>query len=355
MRRTTRWVPTLCLAGALGLGPATAQAHPPVREQAEDLWDGELSLNLPAAMDVSTPAGADKPVSRSASLEPRLAATYYLQPLVDESEGALALLTFYQHPGFLQLSGGADQLFDRAQGDWSQSRRGLALDAAAEFYPWHETGLSASAGASFAGAAGALRSAAEGRYSAGLVRYFRPNLRAELAYVGSTTDETRLVQSPTAPSLEDRLNVSNRGRVAAEAALLEDRLSARVDVELGQYTEDRTAVGLSGASAPGSFAQGLLFRFQAQATAYAGHRLSGTLGGGLQGESATITPDQTKVGASERTVLTPLVLAGLQYFPLDNLWLNLGYQLTLPRTRGTNTPQTDGYGNALAFSLGWRI
>src|ERR1700733_3836436 len=77
----------------------------------DPLWEGELGASFAAELDRQSPANADTPISHNAILTPQLSGGYFLHSLVDETEGALALVPFYQHPGEVSLVVGNPNAF----------------------------------------------------------------------------------------------------------------------------------------------------------------------------------------------------------------------------------------------------
>ena len=193
------------------------------------------------------------------ALAPAVTGTYYLSPLVDEEMGALALLNFYQHPGELHATLGDVTRFDRVSGEWRTNERELDLAAGGEVYPWHESGILAEMATTYSGVSADSHSALGLTYSAGLVHYFRPNLRAEVSYVGSVSQTTRVINNHAQPAIQDLDGATNAGQLAGQTVLLQDRLGVRAQLLIGQFSEDRTNTQVGGQGLPGDFTSGLLF------------------------------------------------------------------------------------------------
>lgn len=339
----------LGLSIALGAGLARAD------EDTGDGWNGEVRLDLSGAYDAARPRAPDGPLVRSGAVTPALTGAYYLQPLVDARELPLGLLEFYQHPGRLSVSLDQETELDRRETEWRTSRRSLGVTAAGTGYPWQDTGLHASIGANYSGVSADTHNSMALAYEAGLVHYFRPNLRGEVSYVGSVSQSSRVVSSTTLPALEDLESARNAGRLAAEAILLQDRLGLAVQLEVGQFTDDRTSNALAGTALPGELTHGLLFSALGTATGYVGRELSISLGGGLRGRTADTQPDLGAPGAVSRTTLTPVVEPSATWFFRDNLFVTVALTLAFPRVDATGAPSSTGSDNTLSGGLALRF
>ena len=328
----------LVLAAA---SPTSAASHFAEEEQ-DPMWEGELGANVPGELDRQSPSNADTPISHTAIVTPQLTGGFFLHSLVDEADGAIALLPFYQHPGEVTLQVGSVNAFaDSAGPGWTATTRGLALDAHIEGYPWHETGLMTTVGTTFDGISGSIHGAAEARYGVGIVHYFRPNLRGEVSYVGSADQSTLVISSLRAPEVQDLEAAANAARARFVAVLLHDQLGVDVHVQLGQFGSIRSATAAGGGALPGDYTHGISYDGQVTATGYFGHRLSSSLGAGVQGSLSTTEPDQKTVAVSSTTVIAPLATASVQYFVADPVGLQLSYGISGPRVRGVNAPQAD--------------
>jgi hypothetical protein len=349
-----RWTPVVL--GLLSLSwSQLASAKPFAPPPSDALWDGEVRLDAPGELDRTTPQGVSGNPSQTASITPVLTGTYYLHPLIDEQEGELALLNFYQHPGQISLAITLANEFSDVSTGWSATRKAVSVVASGEGYPWHETGIEGSAGANFSGLSGTQRAAYDVSYSAGFVHYFRPTFRLDVLYVGGVSETTTAVQSAQAPALQDENVATNLGRVRGEAVVLHDRLSVAMQLDLGQFTQDRTATSLTGQTLPGDYTSGILFGVQAEVIGYWGRQVSAGLLGGVNGQSATTTSDQSQLGTAERNQLTPYVGPELQYFILDNLYLKAAYQLLFPRVRADGAPGSDGINQVITLSFAGRL
>lgn len=343
------WAGLLGLSIALGAAPARAD------EARVDGWDAEARLDLSGAYDVARTRAPDGPLVRSGAVTPQLTGAYFLHPLEDARDLPLALLEFYQHPGRLQVGLTQSTELDRVDTEWHTARRSLGLSAAAEAWPWDDTGLRASFGADYSGVSAASHNAMQLAYSAGAVHHFRPNLRGELDYVGSVGQSAVVVSSTVLPALEDLETATNAGRLSGEAVLLQDRLGVRMSLEVGQFTEDRTRNALTGLALPGEFTHGLLFSALATVTGYFGRELSASLQGGLRGQSADVQPDQGAPGTASRTTLTPVLSPSVTFFFRDDLYATASYTAAFPRVDATGAPSSTGSDNTLSGALAVRF
>lgn len=324
-------------------------------DEGPEQWDAELRAQVAASYDAARPHAPSGPLAHTAALAPQLSGAYFLRPLQDQEQLPLGLLEFYEHPGRLQIALDQRTELSRMDSRWRTARRALGITASGTGYPWEDTGLRALFGADYSGLSAESHNAMALSYEAGLIHYFRPNLRGEIAYVGSVGQSSRVVSNTTAPALEDLESASNAGRLAAEAILMQDRLGLRVQLDVGQFTEDRTSNALVGTALPGEFTDGLLFAGLASATGYFNRELSVSLEGGLRGRSANTQPDSGTSGAISRTSLTPLVSPAVSYFFRDDLFATLQYALAFPRVDATGAPSSRGLDQTLSGAVALRL
>lgn len=346
-----RRVALAIVSGLLGLLPRAA----PAESARAALFDGELALDLQGTLSRTRPTEPLGPLARSGSFSPRLSGAYFLRPLVDEPEGNLGLLAFYQHPGALQLSLTQENDFDRLDAQWRVARRALTVAASATGYPWHETGLTAGLDARYAGISGDARNALDLGFTVGVVHYFRPNLRGEAAYVGAVGQASRVVSSGRSPAVEELDVARNGARLAAEVILAEDRFGLRTEVELDQLTADRTATALGGAAVPGDFTRGLGFSAAATLRAYLGRETVLGLGGGLEGESTALHPDGAAAGPQTSTRLAPFLAPAATWFVRDDLFLRAADRLAFPQVHPTFAPSSSSVVQRFDLGIGGRF
>ena len=346
----------LLAALLLMLSPRLALAAPPTEpEEHGDLYDAEVRVDASAAYDRVRPEDPYGPPVFQSALAPSLTGTYYLSPLVDEDQGALALLSFYQHPGELHATIGDATRFDRVSGIWRTDQRELDLAAGGEVYPWHESGLQAQMATSYSGVSADSHSALGLDYTVGLVHYFRPNLRAEVSYVGSVSQTTRLINNHAQPAIQDLDGATNAGQLAAQTVLLQDRLGVRASLLIGQFSEDRTNTQVGGQGLPGDFTDGLLFNAAGTVTGYFGREFSASLSGGITGQTGNTKPDDNSVGPSTQTVITPFIAPGATYFFLDALYLDARYEIDFVDVSASGTPSSSAVAQQLTLSLAYRF
>jgi hypothetical protein len=339
------------VAGLLTLGALQAQAS----NVRAELFDAEVALDLQGSLERTRPTEPLGPLARSGSVWPRLSGTSFLRPLVNEPDGNLGLLEFYQHPGGLSLALTQENDFDRLQGEWGIARRALDVGAAVTAYPWHETGLQAGIDARYAGISGDARSALDLGFTVGVIHYFRPGLRGEASYLGAIGQSSRVIQSARTPAIEALDVARNGGRLAAEAILAQDRFGVRTAVEIDQLTADRTATALGGEAVPGDFTRGLGFAADATVRAYLGRDVVLGLQGGLRGESASIQPDGTAAGPQSRTTLAPALTPEATWFIRDALFVRLADRLAFPQVHRQGAPSSSSFRQDFDLGVGGRF
>ncbi|MBS2032331.1 MAG: hypothetical protein JST54_30810 [Deltaproteobacteria bacterium] len=344
----------LLAALLLFASPLSARAAPEHTEHGE-LYDAEARVDFTAAYDRVRPEDPYGPPVFQSALAPAITGTYYLSPLVDEEMGALALLNFYQHPGELHATLGDVTRFDRVSGEWRTDQRELDLAAGGEVYPWHESGILAEMATTYSGVSADSHSALGLTYSAGLVHYFRPNLRAEVSYVGSVSQTTRVINNHAQPAIQDLDGATNAGQLAGQTVLLQDRLGVRAQLLIGQFSEDRTNTQVGGQGLPGDYTSGLLFDARGTVTGYFGREFSAALTGGVRGQTGDTRPDANSVGPSTRTVLTPFIAPEATYFFLDALYLNARYEIDFVDVSASGTPSSSAVAQQLTLSLAYRF
>jgi hypothetical protein len=343
-----------CIRVAIGLVLVTLGSSRALGEDG-DIWSSQVNLGVQGTLTETTPLGLSTPVSRTATVTPTADVYYFLQPLVDEEDGELALLLFYQHPGSLSLSLDLPQNLEDTGTGFRSISRSVGLTAAAQDYFWQESGLEASVGANDQGVAGFNRGQTSLSYTAGFLHYFNPSLRGEIAYVGSVTQSDVLVASSASGSLQSFDDATNEARVSAKAVMLHDRLSVEARVQIGEGIQSRTAVSLNGQPLPGDYSTSLLYEAQAQVGTYIGRQLSLYANLGVDGESLETTPDAQTLPISHRNTLTPELGPQVQFYFIDNFYGTLTYTLGFPTTHGDLAPSEGGIEQVATLNLGARF
>jgi len=272
--------------------------------------------------------------SGEVSVHPRLAATWYFAPLLDDGRTPLALLDFHQHPGHVGLAVAGVQT--------------LNATLSAEVYPWHETGLVASASGDITLGNAASSSTV---VSLGVVRYFAPSFRLQLDYEGLRAQESQVFGTSTVTVLG---NTTDRGVLSAQW-ILNDVFGVTVTggVGTGRSASTTATVAANGGNVGTTEVTGLGWSGGLGLSGYFGRSFSAT----LQGEARGVTSSSTE-GAATGSTFSLAITAGptLQYFFTEGFYARLGYQAVLNFAfDGGGTPLATRLSHQGTVSLGGRF